>query len=113
LVLDYDALVTQAHSAKDAADTLKARGPRYEQKLVESLAQVVGAPLTVGEIREVPLRDVHLGMTLLNDVRTEKGVLLVSNGFEVSASFLERLRNFAPAMLNTPVKVTIRAPKPA
>ncbi len=111
LVLDYDALVTQAHSEKDAVDTLKARGERYDQKLVETLAQVVGAPLTAEEIRELPLRDLLLGMTLLNDVRTEKGVLLVSNGFEVSASFLERMRNFTPAVLNTPVKVIVRPPK--
>lgn len=113
LVLDYDMLVTQGSSEKDAVDTLKARSPRYDAKFLETLARRVGAALTSHEVREMPLRDVVLGMTLLKEVRTEKGALLVPQGFEVSASFIERMRNFAPSILNETVKVMIKPGKPA
>src|SRR5690606_12811960 len=33
LVLDYDMLLSQGNSEKDAVDTLKARGPRYDQAM--------------------------------------------------------------------------------
>jgi response regulator RpfG family c-di-GMP phosphodiesterase len=112
LVLDYDMLVTQGSSEKDAVDTLKARGPRYDQQLLEVLARRVGAEITTDEIKELPLRDLLLGMVLLKEVRTEQGALLVPQGFEVTTSFLERMRNFAPAMLNEPVKVMIKATAP-
>ncbi len=111
LVLDYDMLVTQGASENDALDTLKARGSRYDQKLLELLAGRVGGVLTTEEIRELPLREVRLGMTLLDDVRTESGVLIVPHGFEISLSFLERMRNFAPNVLNEPVKVAIKPAK--
>jgi CheY-like chemotaxis protein len=112
LVLDYDMLVTQGSSEKDAVDTLKARGPRYDQKMLEVLARRVGAAITTDEIKELPLSNVLLGMVLLKEVRTEQGALLVPQGFEVTASFLERMRNFAPAILNEPVKVMVKAAKP-
>jgi hypothetical protein len=112
-VLDYDMLVTQGSSDKDAVDTLKARGLRYDPKLLELLARRLGAELTTDEIKELPLRDVLIGMTLLKEVRTEQGALLVPQGFEVTASFLERMRNFTPNILNELVKVLIRPSKSA
>jgi hypothetical protein len=64
-----------------------------------------------GEVREIELREVRLGMTLMDDVYTERGTLLVARGFEISASFLERMLNFGPGILAQKVKVTMVAVK--
>jgi hypothetical protein len=52
-------------------------------------------------------------MVIMQDVRTQMGTLLVPRGFEVSSTFLERIRNFGPDLLSETVKVLVPAPKAA
>jgi hypothetical protein len=52
-------------------------------------------------------------MTIMQDLHTHLGTLLVPRGFEVSESFLERLRNFGAGILSEKIKVLIPAAKPA
>ena len=65
-----------------------------------------------GEIQviEISLRHVRPGMTILQDVRTELGMLLIARGFEVTERFAERSRNFGPGLLaeKVPVSVPLR-----
>jgi hypothetical protein len=44
-------------------------------------------------------------MTLMNDVHTPLGMLLVPRGYEVTESFLIRMRNFGPGILAEEVLV--------
>jgi hypothetical protein len=53
------------------------------------------------------LYNVHPGMVIVQDVRTHMGTLLVARGFEVSSTFLERIRNFGPDLQNETVKVLV------
>ena len=64
------------------------------------------------ELRDMPLRSVLPGKVIMQDVRTHMDTLLVARGFEVSASFLERLPNFGPDLMRESVKVLVRAAKP-
>jgi hypothetical protein len=48
-------------------------------------------------------------MTILQDVRTYMGTLLVPRGFEVTERFIERMPNFGPELLNEKVQVRIAA----
>ncbi len=57
----------------------------------------------------MPLRVVQPGMIIMQDVRTQMGTLLVARGFEVTAVFLERMRNFGPELLNEVVRVLVRS----
>jgi hypothetical protein len=63
-------------------------------------------------VRELPLRLVKPGMTILDDVRTHMGTLLVPRGFEISETFLERLRNFGDSIAAEKVRVLAPAAKP-
>jgi hypothetical protein len=47
------------------------------------------------------------GMTMMDDLRTSVGTLLVPAGFEVTQTFMERKRNFDSAILQAKVRVTL------
>ena len=113
LVLEYDNLVTQGHEVNVAVQTLRLRASRFGADLIEKFATHVGAGSGKTEAREVALRMVHPGMIIMQDVRTHMGTLLVARGFEVSATFLERIRNFGPDLQNETVKVLVPPAKVA
>ena len=49
------------------------------------------------------------GMVFLDDLRTHMGTLLVPKGFEVTETFLERMRNFGSGILTEKVRVLVSA----
>jgi predicted aspartyl protease len=112
-VLDYDSLLTQGHSTDVAVQTLRSRAGRFGTALIEKFAHHVGAGSGQTEARQIPLQAVAPGMIIMQDVRTHLGTLLVPRGFEVSRSFLERIRNFGPELLNEIVRVQVPAPTTA
>jgi response regulator RpfG family c-di-GMP phosphodiesterase len=111
ITLHYDTLVAQGHGSAEAVQTVRQKSERYGTTLVEKFATLVGVGASVDEIRELPLRMVQPGMTIMNDLRTHQGTLLVARGFEVSESFLQRLHNFGSGILEERVKVVVHAPK--
>ncbi len=112
LVIEYDTLTTQGHALDVAIQTLRRRTPRYGTELIQQFAQHLGAGAAATEAREMPLRSVRLGMVIMQDIRTHLGTLLVPRGFEVTAVFLERVRNFGPDLLSEQIKVLVPAAKP-
>ena len=46
-----------------------------------------------------------IAVTLMDDLRTDLGTLLVPHGYEISLSFIDRIRNFGPGMLEERVRV--------
>jgi len=109
LTLNYDALISRGHTVDVAVQTLRTCAARYGSALIEQFAQYVGASATAREIRELPLRSLQPGMTLEHDLRTANGTLLVPRGFEVTQTFLERIRNYDPHFLAEKVKVLAAA----
>lgn len=108
LVLEYDTMVAQGHASNVAVQTLRA-SEKYDPALIEQLATQVGASSSAQEIRELPLRVVTPGMVFLDDLRTHMGTLLVPKGFEVTETFLERMRNFGSGILTEKVRVLVSA----
>jgi hypothetical protein len=112
-VLEFDALTSRGESPETAIATLKARfGPKNGPMLAH-LAALQGAASGGPRLREIRLRDVAPGMILMDDLRTELGTLLVSRGYEVSQSFVERMRNFGPGLLDERVRVQVTHAAPA
>jgi CheY-like chemotaxis protein len=105
MVLEYDTLVSQGNSASVAAATLRRRAERYGLELIEAFANYVGAGHGERAACEMPLRAVQPGMTIMQDLRTPMGVLLVPRGFEVTATFMERIQNYGDELLSMHVKV--------
>ena len=80
ITLQYDTLVAQGHNSAAAIQTVRGKSDRYGAALVEKFAKLVGAGPDIDEIRELPLRMVRPGMTIMNDLRTHQGTLLVPRG---------------------------------
>lgn len=92
LALDCDAFESRGCAGAELVRQLRAHAGRYDPKLLDLFIPGVGA----GErTLAVTLDELRQGMILAADVQTSNGMLLVARGQEVSASLLERIRNFA------------------
>jgi len=105
LVLEYDAQIAQGRPIHEAIGATRAQALRHDGKLVERLELLVGASVSAQQLSEVPVGDVIPGMVFVDDLRTHVGTLLVPKGFEVTETFLERMRNFGPGILQERVRV--------
>jgi response regulator RpfG family c-di-GMP phosphodiesterase len=105
LVLEYDAQVAQGHSPEVALSSVRAQSGRFDHKLVENLESLAGLSAGAPEVKEVAVGGVTPGMVFMDDLYTQIGTLLVPKGFEVTEAFLERARNFGPAILQEKVRV--------
>jgi hypothetical protein len=59
------------------------------------------------EVREVPLSRLQVGMLFAEDVQLVVGTLLAARGYEVTAGFIERIRNFRRGTIKEPVRVIV------
>ncbi|MGO9992284.1 MAG: HD domain-containing phosphohydrolase [Steroidobacteraceae bacterium] len=109
-VLEFDALTSKGESAETAIATLQARGGTKSAPLLAHLAALQGTVDSGPQLREIRLCEALPGMILLDDVRTDLGTLLVSRGYEISQSFVERMRNFGPGLLEERVRVRLSRP---
>lgn len=109
IALDYDVLVMQGLSTDVALQTMRKKTARFGEELVEKFASLVGATSSRDEVLEMPLRLIRPGMTILTDVRTPMGTLLIPRGFEISETFIERLRYLGSSMLAEKIKVLVPA----
>jgi hypothetical protein len=104
-VLEFDALTSKGETAETAIATLRARGGAKSAPLLAQLAALQGMVDSGPELREMRLCEVLPGMIIMDDLRTDLGTLLVSRGYEVSQSFVLRMRNLSPRLLEERVRV--------
>lgn len=109
LVTELDALTSRGNSPDTAIGLLLSRAQQDGGNLVQEFADYLGASTEGTQVSVIPLREVRAGMTLLQDLRSDRGTLLVAGGSEITERFMERIRNFGPAMLNG--KVDVRLPQ--
>ena len=110
LALDYDVLESQGSSMTTALDTMRGRRGQYDPELLGGFASMLGGQKSQAVVQELPLARLRAGMTFLEDVRTASGGLLIAHGHEVTASLIERIRNFSR---NVSVKEPLRVLVPA
>jgi response regulator RpfG family c-di-GMP phosphodiesterase len=105
IATDHDVLEARLGSSDMAIDTMRGRSD-YDPSLLESFAELLGNidhnQRTVREIRAAALRP---GMVFTTDVLLNTGVVLAVRGFEVTQSFLERLRNLPRGAVREPLRV--------
>jgi response regulator RpfG family c-di-GMP phosphodiesterase len=113
IVCEYDRLEATGLSTQVALDTMRGRRGRYDPELLEIFASILGSQGADADIVEIPIRMIRVGMTLLQDVRTHAGALLVARGHEATTSLVERFGNYAPGFVSEPIRVSLRrAPRP-
>jgi hypothetical protein len=109
IALDYDTLEAQGMTAVDALKTINGRAEIYDPEVLTALFGVCTGRDEREAIREVSLAALKPGMTFAQDVKLNSGALFVARGYEVTESFLERIKNFRPGSVKEPVKVVLRS----
>ena len=109
---DMDALEAQGQPSTTCIDLLRSRVERYDPAVLRALEKLRGGSEPRDEVREVTMAALRVGMVFVKDVKLASGTLLVARGYEVTASFLERLRNFRADRVVEPLRVTVPIAKP-
>lgn len=106
--VELDALEAQGVSVAQAGNTLKGRADQYDPQVLAALLELCGQRPAGETIREVSLAALKPGMIFATDVKMTTGTLFVARGYEITESFLERVRNFRPGSVKEPLKVIVR-----
>jgi response regulator RpfG family c-di-GMP phosphodiesterase len=106
LILEYDALASRGLSHDAVCDHLCARTARFGPKLISQLDACIGTAQEREKSLEIALAQVSPGMVLEQELRTTAGTLIVPKGFEVTKTFLDRVANIAPDLLESKVRVS-------
>jgi len=108
IALDFDILVHNGMRPSLAFEEMKKREEWYDPDILSVLPSVISEEEAV-RIKEVDIEELNTSMVLAEDVKTTKGVLLISQGQEVTLSLIRRLKNFAQTVgVKEPIKVILR-----
>jgi response regulator RpfG family c-di-GMP phosphodiesterase len=107
----FDLLESSGCAVAVAMARLRAAN-EFDVKLLDILEKVTSVSPDRFEVRELPLRLLQVGMVLAEDLRTKAGSLLAPRGAEVTASFVERAKNFQQGTAREPVRVMLRGAAP-
>jgi response regulator RpfG family c-di-GMP phosphodiesterase len=102
---DFDALESAGNPPALAFNTMRGRANRYDLAVLDALAEIFDVNQERNDIRVVPIWKLQVGMILVDDVHLVSGALLVGRGYEVTASFAERGRNFRNVVARHRVRV--------
>jgi len=100
---DYAELEADGAASGVALGAMRSRGV-HDRPLLDLLAEVVGAAVAE-EVKEVSIAELNVGMTLVSNVRSTTGTLLVARGHAVTNHLIERLRNLGTASICEPVRI--------
>jgi FixJ family two-component response regulator len=98
--LDLDEL----GKADDPVGELRARGS-YDAEVLEALERIESERRARQQIIDVAPADLRVGMVVAEDVRLATGTLLVARGYEVTRSFIERVRNFPSGAIRGAIRI--------
>lgn len=105
LATDYDARESVEATPLRALDKIRAQSERYDPEVLGAFLDLrLGSGPGAG-VLEVEAADLAIGMVFVEDVMTPNGTILVARGYEVTDSFLHRVRNFRPGTVKEPLRV--------
>lgn len=109
IAIELDALEGQGRSGSGAQAALRAQSEAYEPAVLEAALELCGSARNDEIVHEVSLSALVPGMVFANDVKLTNGSLFVARGYEVTESFLARVRNFRSGSVKEPVRVIVKA----
>lgn len=108
VAVDFDVLESQGGSGSHAIDTMRGRIEHHDPAVIQALVRVRMTEGVHVALRELPLSGLCVGMVIAEDVMMTSGALLVTRGYEVTASFVERAQNFAAGSVREPISVILK-----
>jgi len=111
VALDYDLLESGENHSDHPIAIMRGRMGWYDPQILDVFAAMRGNPQDKGQMLELAIRDVRVGMTFGEDLKSGKGVLLIARGQEVTPALLERMRNFSSELaIREPVRMLLPIP---
>jgi response regulator RpfG family c-di-GMP phosphodiesterase len=107
VALDFDALESNGKTAALAIDVLRGRPDHYSAAVLAALAAVRDPLGPREDIRELSISALRAGMSFADDVKLANGTLLVVRGYQITAGFMERVRNFSAGTIREPLRVVV------
>lgn len=104
---NFDAVLARGLTVAEAIGLLRGEAQLDEFEFVAVLERLHGEGEDRVELRSLPLSRLRVGMVIAEALYTTNGQLLVTRGFEITASFLERMANFRPGSVREPVQVIL------
>jgi response regulator RpfG family c-di-GMP phosphodiesterase len=101
---DFDVLTDRGADAAVALATLLGRKGAYDARVLEALGSVLGEA-SGAEVREVAVRQLAVGMRLVEHARSPNGSLLVPRDYVVNEELLERLSQLKDGAVCEPLRV--------
>ena len=92
-VREYDALTCRGYPPENAVGLLRQR--HHHSTAVVDALQTAVSTLGTAEVQEIDVSQLRRGLVLAADLRTTKGMLLVSHGHTLTDEMLARIRNFS------------------
>lgn len=112
IAVDYDELELHGMQAQTVLDTMRGREGMYDPAALQVFIGLKGSAAASQEVQEIPLHALRIGVILAEDLYTKNGILLITRGFEVTKSFLERVRNFGDGYVREPLRVIVSQKQP-
>lgn len=106
---DFDTLQTRGSSTQLALDTMRGAKGAYDPEMLRVFSDVKGSEGQEQEVAELPIARVTSGMVFAADVHMTNGALFAARGYEVTESFVERVRNLERGVILEPVRVIAAA----
>jgi response regulator RpfG family c-di-GMP phosphodiesterase len=109
VALDFDTLVTAGTRPTAAIATLLERSAWYDPSVLQTLETLIGLESKY-QVKKVRIDEIRASMILADDVYSTEDQLLISKGFELTDSVIQRLRHFASNdRLRQPICVLVPA----
>ena len=105
VAVEFDILELQGHTPPAALKIMRGRARCYDPVVLDALESIRGGHDRPDDVRDVAIAALKVGMVLAADVKLVTGTLVVGRGYEVTASFLERIRNYRPGAVAEPLRV--------
>jgi response regulator RpfG family c-di-GMP phosphodiesterase len=108
IAFDHDILESANDEGNHAFDVMRQRIGWYDPTILEAFAEL-RRPGKEEVSRDLALDQIAVGMLFGEDVKSAKGLLLVSRGQEATPSLLERVRNFSSELgIREPIRMIER-----
>jgi CheY-like chemotaxis protein len=108
IAIDLEAVESMRRDGDESAvGDLLIRTDLYDPEVLEAMEQLYSHHAPRMAVKTVSLDDLAAGMVLAEDVRLATGTLLVARGYEVTPSFIARIRNFPPGMFHGEFRIAI------
>jgi len=106
VAIEFDRLEAEGYEPSHVLGLLRSQD-RYDSEVLDALVHRRGRPESPADVRDLPLQALRVGMVCVTDVRLTNGALLVARGYEITPSFVERVRNFRAGTVNEPIRVVV------